>query len=54
MLKEYTLKTDQEGLYNITASVDEAVKESGVESGIAVVWCPHTTGGITIGIKNRQ
>ncbi|MCL2555392.1 MAG: secondary thiamine-phosphate synthase enzyme YjbQ [Firmicutes bacterium] len=48
MLKEFTLKTDQEGLYNITAKVAETVKASGVESGIAVVWCPHTTGGITI------
>ena len=48
MLKEFTLKTDKEGLYNITAKVVEAVRASDVESGIAVVWCPHTTGGITI------
>ena len=48
MLKEFTLKTDKEGLYNITANVAEAVRASCVESGIAVVWCPHTTGGITI------
>ncbi|MCL2847852.1 MAG: secondary thiamine-phosphate synthase enzyme YjbQ [Firmicutes bacterium] len=48
MLKEFTLKTDQEGLYNITARVGETVRESGVKDGIAVVWCPHTTGGITV------
>jgi len=48
MLKEFTLKTDKEGLYNITAQVAEAVKASGVEDGVAVVYCPHTTAGITI------
>ena len=48
MLKEFTLKTDKEGLYNITARVGEAVRESGIKEGISVVWCPHTTGGITI------
>lgn len=48
MLKEYTLKTDKEGLYNITAQVAEAVKESGVKDGVVVIYCPHTTGGITI------
>jgi len=48
MLKEYTLKTDKESLYNITAQVVEAVKASGVKDGIAIVYCPHTTGGITI------
>ena len=48
MLKEFTLKTEREGLYNITAKVAEAVKESGVKSGLAVVYCPHTTAAITI------
>jgi len=48
MLKEFTLKTDKEGLYNITSQVAEAVRASGVKDGVAVVYCPHTTGGITI------
>jgi len=48
MLKEFTLKTDKEGLYNITAQVAEAVKASGIKDGVAIVYCPHTTGGITI------
>ena len=48
MPEEFTIKTDKEGLYNITANVAGAVRVSGVESGIVVVWCPHTTGGITI------
>ena len=48
MLKEFTLKTERENLYNITAKVAEAVRESGVKDALAVVYCPHTTAGITI------
>ena len=48
MLKEFTLKTEREGLYNTTAKVAEAVRESGTKAGLAVVYCPHTTAGITI------
>lgn len=46
--REYTLRTDREGMYNITSSLREAIRESGVQSGVAVVYCPHTTAGITI------
>jgi len=33
---------------NITSQVREAVKKSGVADGVAAVYCPHTTAGITI------
>ena len=33
---------------DITSLVRSAVKKSGVESGIACVFCPHTTAGLTI------
>jgi secondary thiamine-phosphate synthase enzyme len=33
---------------DITLKVVEAVGESGVQSGIALVYCPHTTSAITI------
>ncbi len=46
--KSYTLKTEREGFYNITSRVREAISESGVKSGLAVVFCKHTTAGITI------
>ena len=36
------------GFVDITREVVEAVGESGVQSGIALVYCPHTTAGITI------
>lgn len=48
MFKEIKLQTPAEALISITAQVREAVSESGVTDGICVVYCPHTTAGITI------
>jgi len=48
MLYEYTLSAQREDFYNITTQVREAVAKSGITNGIAVVFCPHTTAGITI------
>ena len=48
MLFEYSLSTTQENFYNITSKVREAVSKSGITDGVAVVFCPHTTAGITI------
>jgi len=47
-LFEYKLATPKENFYNITSEVRDAVKKSGVQDGIAIVFCPHTTAGITI------
>ena len=48
MIKEFGLSTPKEDFYNITAQVRQCVNESGIKNGIAVVFCPHTTAGITI------
>ena len=48
MLYEFNLSTPKENFYNITQQVRQAISESGVKNGIAVVFCPHTTAGITI------
>lgn len=48
MLYEYQPSTPCEDFYSITPQVREAVSKSGVADGIAVVYCPHTTAGITI------
>ena len=48
MIFEYDLKTAKEGFYNITSKVREAMLKSGVTEGLCVVFCPHTTAGITI------
>ena len=33
---------------DITADVARAVRASGVRDGLCLVWCPHTTAGITV------
>lgn len=48
MFFEYSLRTQNEEFSNITHEVEDAVRKSGVQSGICVVYCPHTTAGITI------
>jgi len=48
MLCQYTLKTLKRNFYNITSQVREAVVRSGVTDGLAVVYCPHTTAGLTM------
>ena len=48
MLCEFSLSAPREDFYNITPQVREAVSKSGVTDGIAVVFCPHTTAGLTI------
>jgi secondary thiamine-phosphate synthase enzyme len=45
---DFTLKTPREGFIDITAQVRQAVKKNGISDGIVVVYCPHTTAGITI------
>jgi secondary thiamine-phosphate synthase enzyme len=47
-LYHFTLSTSKENLFNITDMVNDALSASGVQSGIAVIFCPHTTAGITI------
>jgi secondary thiamine-phosphate synthase enzyme len=48
MLFEYKISTPREDFYNITAQVREAISKSAVKGGMAVVYCPHTTAGMTI------
>jgi len=40
--------TKREEFVDITASVREEVRRSGIEQGLCVVYCPHTTAGLTI------
>jgi len=48
MLKEFSLKTETEGMYNITSKIVELIRENNVQNGLVVIFCPHTTAGITI------
>jgi len=45
---EHTLQTQRENFYSITGQVAGALADSGVKEGICVIYCPHTTAGITI------
>ncbi|MDQ0217838.1 YjbQ family protein [Peribacillus cavernae] len=49
MIKKFTLKTaKRDEMRNVTTEVQGCIAEAGLESGIAVVYCPHTTAGMTI------
>ena len=48
MLFEFPIQTPRKDFYDITGQVLEAVSKSNVQDGLAVVYCPHTTAGITI------
>ena len=38
----------EQTMVNITAIIEEDIKKSGIKDGIVIVFCPHTTAGITI------
>lgn len=48
-MRTFELSTrDRDGMIDVTGYVREAVRESGVQDGYAIVYCPHTTAGMTI------
>ena len=47
--QSFTLHTEQQGCYDITAAVCKSISDAGIQSGICTVFCPHTMAGIWIG-----
>lgn len=47
-MKKETLKTEMDGAYNITDEIQKIVAQSGIQSGLCVVYCCHTTAGLII------
>jgi secondary thiamine-phosphate synthase enzyme len=48
-MEKFSLRTnDRCVLQEITDNIDKIVTNSGVAEGICLVYCPHTTGAITI------
>lgn len=47
-LHQFTLSTSKEGFFNITNQVKDALASSKIKDGLCVVYCPHTTAGITV------
>ncbi|GGG23239.1 secondary thiamine-phosphate synthase enzyme YjbQ [Paenibacillus abyssi] len=49
MLNTQTLRTSRrDEMIDITRQVSAIVSQSGITEGLAVIYCPHTTAGITI------
>lgn len=48
MLRKFNLSTPSNGLFDITDSIDEAITESGAQSGMVVVSVPHSTASVTV------
>ncbi|MEK5058992.1 secondary thiamine-phosphate synthase enzyme YjbQ [Paenibacillus shunpengii] len=49
MLQKLALKTfSRDEMRDVTDEVRAAVAKSGITEGIAIIYCPHTTAGITI------
>ena len=48
MVRFQIVTSNRNEFVEITSEVRRCVKESGIDSGIVVVYCPHTTAGITI------
>lgn len=44
----FQLNTHSNTLYSITQQVAQEVEQSGIRNGMVTVYCPHTTGAITI------
>lgn len=48
IIKKQIRTTAHTQMLDVTAAVNEAVQKSGVKSGLAVVWVPHTTAAVTV------
>lgn len=47
-MKTHDLSTCAFGFHDITAQVQQDVRESNVREGLCTIYCPHTTAAITI------
>lgn len=43
-----SLSTEAREVKNVTGKVKKAVQESDIDEGFCLVFCPHTTAGVTI------
>ena len=49
MLQQFTIQTNKrDQMIDVTDKVQEVVDQSGMKGSVVVVYCPHTTAGITI------
>ncbi|MBP1934932.1 secondary thiamine-phosphate synthase enzyme YjbQ [Ammoniphilus resinae] len=49
MLHKFTLQTSKrDEMIDVTTQVEEMIRAEKIDEGVAIVYCPHTTAGITI------
>jgi secondary thiamine-phosphate synthase enzyme len=49
MLYKQSIKThSRDEMHDVTSTVKELIKKSGIVNGVAYIYCAHTTAGITI------
>ena len=49
MLKYLNVRSRQRNEFiDITADIEQALRESGIEEGVCLIYVPHTTAGVTI------
>lgn len=48
MIYKFELRTSRESFHDITATIQGAINKSNVNEGFCIIFCPHTTAGITI------
>lgn len=49
MLHSFTLKTNKrDEMIDVTSQVQAVLRTEGLKEGAVIVYCPHTTAGITI------
>jgi secondary thiamine-phosphate synthase enzyme len=49
VLKKFTIQTDyRDQMVDVTRDVQNFINQNGVKDGAVVIYCPHTTAGITI------
>ncbi|MFI3258186.1 MAG: secondary thiamine-phosphate synthase enzyme YjbQ [Spirochaetales bacterium] len=48
ILEKFSLSTPHEGFVDITSRVQKIINECGAKEAVVLVFCPHTTGAITI------
>lgn len=48
MIYKFELRTARESLHDITATIQGAINKNNITEGCCIVFCPHTTAGITI------
>ncbi|MBM7660966.1 secondary thiamine-phosphate synthase enzyme [Bacillus mesophilus] len=49
MLKKFTVQTNKrDEMIEVTETVQGFIRENHLQEGVVIVYCPHTTAGITI------